>query len=178
MAKIGKSANPKNLADASPITFEIWESTGYLINVMARLMAKALHHRIMQEGIPIGQWPFLLALWEEEGISQTLLSRKVGVDAATTVRTLDRMERDALVKRERDANDRRQINIFLTTRGRELRVKLIPHAVAVNQLATQSFHQDEIRTLHDLLKRIISNISQDADRINDLPKTQHNGFLF
>ena len=111
--------------------FVIEDSTGYLINAAARVFAKALHKRIMEHGVSIGQWPFLMFLWDEDGITQTELSERIKIDTATTVHTIDRMERDKLVMRVRSNKDRRQINIFLTEKAKQMQDLLIPYAVEI-----------------------------------------------
>jgi DNA-binding MarR family transcriptional regulator len=45
------------------------------------------------------------------------LARRVGVSEKTTTGLIDRLERDGLVARERDARDRRVVHVRLTPRG-------------------------------------------------------------
>ena len=147
--------------DGAPPHFVIEDSLGYLVNAAARLLARALHSRIVRHGVPIGQWPFLLFLWEEEGLSQTELSRRIPIDEATTVRTLDRMERDGWVRRARNARDRRQVQVFLTRAGHGLKATLLPHAVAVNDQATQGLGETQKALLNALLREIIVRLTDD-----------------
>jgi DNA-binding MarR family transcriptional regulator len=136
--------------------FVIEESLGYLVNYVAKTFARALGDRLAPHGVTTSQWAVLMFLWAEEGLSQTELSRRVAIDDATMVRTLDRMERDGLVRRERDTRDRRRINVVLSERGRALRDRLVPCAVAVNAAATRSLTAAERRQLLDLLRRMIA----------------------
>ena len=91
---------------------------GYLVNRAAKAFSRALADRLAAHGAHLGQWAVLVFLWERDGQSQGELSRRVAIEDATMVRTVDRMERDGLVRRVRDARDRRRVNVFLTDKGR------------------------------------------------------------
>ncbi|MBA3948062.1 MAG: MarR family transcriptional regulator [Herpetosiphonaceae bacterium] len=142
--------------------FVIEDTLGYLINFVAKLVARAQSACLAQHEVTLGQWPILLFLWVTEGLTQTELSRHVVIDDATMVRTLDRMERDGLVQRVRNPQDRRQLNIFLTDKGRSLRDVLIPCALAVNTTALQSLDDSEQRQLSSLLRRVITSLEPAA----------------
>lgn len=135
--------------------FVIEESLGYLVNYAARAFARELSRRLGEHGVRVGQWAVLMFLWAGDGQPQGKLSRRVAIEGATMVRTLDRMERDGLVRRERNPRDRRQIQVFLTERGWSLRDTLIPEAIAENQSASRGLTGDEQRQLRDLLRRVI-----------------------
>jgi DNA-binding MarR family transcriptional regulator len=111
---------------AASQVFVIEDSLGYLMNYVAKLFARAHATCLEQHDVTIGQWAVLMFLWATNGLTQTELSRHVAIDDATMVRTIDRMERDGLVQRVRNTHDRRQLNIFLTDKGRSLRDSLVP----------------------------------------------------
>jgi DNA-binding MarR family transcriptional regulator len=145
---------------AASQVFVIEDSLGYLMNYVAKLFARAHATCLEQQGATIGQWAVLLFLWAKDGLTQTELSRHVAIDDATMVRTIDRMERDGLVRRVRNPHDRRQLNIFLTDKGRSLRDSLVPCALAVNTTALQDFTDTEQRQLSSFLRRIIASLEQ------------------
>lgn len=142
--------------------FVIEESTGYLLNYLAKAFARAHAKRLAAHDASLGQWSVLMFLWARDGQTQGELSRQVAIEDATMVRTLDRMERDGLVRRERNARDRRQINIFLTEKGQSLRDSLIPCAIAGNEAATRSFTDAEKQQVNDLLRRMIEALESDS----------------
>ena len=140
--------------------FVIEESIGYLMNYLARVFARALSERLAAHGASLGQWAVLMFLWARDGQSQGELSRSVAIGDATMVRTVDRMERDGLVRRVRDTRDRRRVNVFLTEAGRNLRDSLVPCAIAVNEAATRPFTDAEEEQLSDLLRRMIAALEE------------------
>lgn len=148
----------RDVGDLTP-TFVIEDSTANLVALTARLFGRALQARIAEHGVSVGQWPFLLALWDEDGLSQRELSRRIHIEEPTTARTLDRMERDGLVERVRNARDRRQINIFLTDRGIQLRDELIPYALEVNGRATHGLSEQDKAKINSLLSYMIARLA-------------------
>ncbi len=146
--------------DSGEGLFVIEDSLGYLVNYAARAFARELSRRLGEHGVRVGQWAVLMFLWAEDGVSQGELSRRVAIEGATMVRTLDRMERDGLVRRERNPRDRRQIQVFLTERGWSLRNTLIPEAIAGNQFATRGLSEKEHEQLRNLLRRVIEAMEE------------------
>ncbi len=152
-----RSSNARE-EDADTSLFFIDDNTSQLISVAARLFARTLQTRLASHGVSAGQWPLLLYLWEQDGLSQKQLSRRVQIEEPTTTRTLGRMERDGLVFRKRDEKDRRRINVFLTMRGKELREELLPFAQEVNTLATHGLSDQDKTKINSLLTYIISRL--------------------
>lgn len=122
-----------------------------------RFLARTMQQRLAREGIPIGVWFLLRALWEEEGLTQRELAERVGINGATTVTALNSMERSGLIVRVNNRKDRRKINIFLTEHGRALEKQLWRHIPEVNSNALKGFEPEEARTLMRLLMRARKN---------------------
>jgi DNA-binding MarR family transcriptional regulator len=142
---------------AASAEFVIENSLGYLVNRVARLMAHQLAEELRPAGVGIGQWAVLLFLWESDGMSQADLARVVAIEPPTMVRTIDRMVRDGYVTRESDTEDGRISRIHLTDRGRSLRDRLVPKAVAVNAGTLGRLTPDEGRTLRRLLEKLLED---------------------
>ena len=149
-----------NDEDSDASIFVIEESLGYLVNYAARAFSRELSPRLAAHGARMGQWAVLMFLWAGDGQTQRELSRNVAIEDATMVRTLDRMERDDLVRRERNPRDRREIRVFLTEKGRALRDTLVPEAIAGNRSASRRLSEDEQRQLLDLLRRVIGALEE------------------
>ena len=81
-------------------------------------------------------------------------------------KTLQRMERDALISREPDPSDRRLARVRLTPHARALRGDLIDAATEVNAAATKGLTDREIREFMRTLSRI-SDILETARPARD-----------
>ncbi len=138
----------------------IEESLGYLVNYLAKLFVQLQTTYLAPYGVYPGQGAVLLFLWVQDGLTQRELSRQVTIDEASMVRSIDRMERNGLVRRVRNDHDRRQINIFLTDKGRALRDQLVPGALAGNAVATRGFTESEQHQMSALLHRMIASLQE------------------
>jgi DNA-binding MarR family transcriptional regulator len=135
-------------------TFVIENSLGYLVNRAARAFASRLSAELRPFDVGIGQWAVLMHLWSHDAMTQAQLARRVAIEQPTMVRTIDRMERDGLVTRNPDPDDRRAIRITLTERGSALRDQLVPLADDVNRRAAAGLTDEEVATLRGLLARL------------------------
>ncbi len=140
--------------------FIIGESLGYLVNYLAKLFTQLQTAYMAPYGVYPGQGAVLLYLWVQDGQTQREISRQMAIEEASMVRSIDRMERDGLVRRVRNDHDRRQINIFLTDKGRALRDQLIPGRIAGNEIATQGFTEAEQHQVAVLLQRMIASLEE------------------
>ena len=157
---IQQSSDLKTEVNSAHTVLVIDDDIGFFIAVTSRLMDRALNGRLKKYGVSFGQWPFLMALWAEEGLTQRELSQRVSNEEATTTRTLDRMEADGLIQRKANIADRRQRNIYLTSKGRSLRDKLVPEAIANNDLTTGQLTPKEVAALRAALKKMVGTLKE------------------
>jgi DNA-binding MarR family transcriptional regulator len=135
------------------------ESAGYLVRDTHLLFAKALRNRLQNHQITPGQWYFLRILWDEEGLSQRELSRRVGTTEPTTVSALRLLTRNCMIERVRNPKDRRTINIYLTDKARDLKATLMPVAFDVNDVAMRGLTDSEFAQLQGLLQKVRKNLT-------------------
>ena len=134
------------------------ESLGYMVNHLARQLARALHDRIAPLGVVPGQFAQLLVLYERDGVTQQELCEIVGIEQPTMANTLGRMERDGLVERRPHPDDRRKQLIYLTDKARGLEGRLTEAAESVNTLATVGLAASERSTLLRLIATVQANL--------------------
>ena len=71
-------------------------------------------------GVSAGTWFTLELLAREDGMSQGELSQRFDVDPSRATRLSKRLEKEGLIRRERDRGDNRVIRMYLTEKGRGL----------------------------------------------------------
>jgi len=145
------------------MAFDRLESPGHVVNYLARLFAAALDRRIGQLGVSTGQFPVLLMLWEQDGVTQASLVEKLAVEQPTMAGTLKRMERAGLIRRVADPNDGRQSHIHLTRKGRALENGLVASAKNTNAAALAGLTAAESTQFVKLARRMIENLERDDD---------------
>ena len=138
----GKDYSPDGAGRAGDI-LPFDASVGYQIRQTNRLLSRYLQHLIAPHGVSLGMWYFLRALWHTDGLTQRELSDVVGTMEPTTVTAIKSMEARGFVRREKNARDKRKINIFLTPRGRALEAELLPLARQVVERSVKGFSPDQ-----------------------------------
>jgi DNA-binding MarR family transcriptional regulator len=94
----------------------------HLVSRATLLVTSALRRELRDAGIDDVRPAYmgvLLCLWREDGLKVVELARRAGLEPSTMTGLLDRMERDRLLLRSADPEDRRAHRIHLTERGRE-----------------------------------------------------------
>lgn len=137
-------------------------SLGYMVNHAARLFARALAREVAPLGIVPGQFPALLMLWEEDGLTQGEIARRVDVEQPTMANTLARMERAGLIVRTPDPADARRAIVRLTPRGRALEAPAAAAGRRVNERATAGLSAGGRAALLGLLAATIAALDPAA----------------
>lgn len=140
-------------------------SIGYLTRIVFRNFSRVLERYTLQHEISAGQWRFLRQLWIEDGITQRVLSERVGMREPTTVVALKGLEAAGLVHRVKSEVDRRKTYIHLTPVARALEKKLAPLNAEVHAIATAGMSDAEVETLQRLLKQVLSNLAEEARKL-------------
>jgi MarR family transcriptional regulator, organic hydroperoxide resistance regulator len=107
--------------------------------------------------VTFGQFQHLRNLWVENGLTQAELSRRVGVEMASSTAILDSLEAEGLITRLRNATDRRKINVFLTLAGAALEKPLMACAADANKQARRGLTDAQLATVFEHVGRIIEN---------------------
>ncbi|MGX5734580.1 MarR family winged helix-turn-helix transcriptional regulator [Bosea thiooxidans] len=74
-------------------------------------------------GLTYPQYLVMLGLWEDDGPTVKALGEKLMLDSGTLTPLLKRLESAGLIRRERDAQDERQVRIRLTEKGDAMRAQ-------------------------------------------------------
>lgn len=93
---------------------------------------KDLGQQLEQYGISIPQSFILKSLIEENGITLKEIGSRTLIDSSSMTVLVDKLEKDKLVERQLDAQDRRAIRIFITDAGRNLANEVIDVAINFN----------------------------------------------
>lgn len=133
------------------------ESATWLASQLARGFTRALQARAAKLGFSPGQFPILLELWEEEGLTQRQLLDRVDVEQATIANTLARMERDGLIERRVHPRDKRAQQIFLTDKARSMREEALAAADEAEQAVFHGFRRFEKELLKEYIRWAIAN---------------------
>jgi DNA-binding MarR family transcriptional regulator len=137
--------------------FNRMDSAAYLANQMAKGFARSLQQRAAGLGFSPGQFPILLELWSEDGLTQKQLLERVDIEQATMAYTLSRMERDGLVERRPHPADKRAQLVFLTGKATAMQTEAVEAAMAADKELFRGFRTFERELLLEYVRRILEN---------------------
>ena len=136
------------------------QSAGYLVNWAGRLFVRAIERRL--SGGSAGPMPVFFALADGKTMSQTALARWASVEQPTMANTLNRMERDGLIVRTPDPEDKRSALVGLTRLGRQRASEALASAQEVNLLAMSLLRIAERDSFLDSLRKVIATLEADG----------------
>jgi DNA-binding MarR family transcriptional regulator len=134
------------------------DSIGYLVREANKYFSQLLQIMVERHGVTTAQWHFLRALWDQDGITQAELSKRVGIMTPTTVVALNTLEKKGLIARHAHPTDRRKLNVFLTKRGRRLERWLLPCGKVGNEAATRKMPTAMIAQTRAALRTMCENL--------------------
>ncbi|KAI93468.1 MarR family transcriptional regulator [Rhodomicrobium udaipurense JA643] len=136
-------------------------SAGYMTNWAARLFARAMDRRLKPLGLSTGHLPIFFALGAGGALSQKALTEYAAIEQPTMAATLSRMERDGLIHREPDANDRRSMLISLTPLALE-KLPAVREAIeTLNEKALGALSEEERDAFLVSLAKIVAALADD-----------------
>ncbi|SRR5579883_914717 len=138
--------------------FRIEDHPGILLKKAARLFEQAANKNLNNLNITHAQTVILIRLWAKDGQSQIELANSAGLNQSTVVRLLDRMERDELIKRVHNKNDRRIFNFYLTPKAKNACEKLEKYSNTITEISHNTLSKDDIKKLNKFLSIIVNNL--------------------
>lgn len=112
------------------------------------------------EGIDITteQWSVLACLWEKDKVTQQTLCNLTAKDKPSMTRLIDKLEKQNLVTRVSDYNDRRINLIHLTSNGAALQEKANEIVQNITTKTLKGITDEEINFVRIALKKIMVNL--------------------
>ena len=134
-------------------------SLGYRIKLLSQILGRTFQDRLEPFGLTTFHWVVLCCLWEEDALATSRIGERLQQVGGTLTGVLDRMEERGVVRRERDANDRRIWRIWLTEAGKELEKVLPPIAMEIREQAMAGMSTADRELFSSLIDRAIANLS-------------------
>jgi DNA-binding MarR family transcriptional regulator len=134
------------------------DSLGYQIGLLGRLYDRRLQDVLKDFGVAPGQFAPLVMLFEQDGLTQAELCRRINVEQPTMANTLQRMERDGLIHRKDDEADKRRALVYLTPRARDIQTKVMESSRAVSNPAVAGLSAADQDDMFRLVARMIDNL--------------------
>jgi DNA-binding MarR family transcriptional regulator len=114
--------------------------------------------------VSFGHWTFLRILWQRDGLTQRELSDEAGVMESSTFAALRAMESLGYVRRDQRPENRKNVYVYLTPKGRALKEKLVPLAIEVNAAAVRGVSAADVATARATLLAVVENLKRNPSK--------------
>lgn len=100
-------------------------------------------------------------LMENESLTQLELVKITNLKAPTISITLRNMERDGIVRREKNDNDRRETHVFITDKGRKVYAKVLTALDKAEKTMLKGLSEKELKAMRAALEKMSANLKID-----------------
>ncbi|MDB5551230.1 MAG: putative MarR family transcriptional regulator [Rhizobium sp.] len=128
----------------SQLCFSIY-SAGIAINRVYKPMLDEL-------GVTYTQYLVLSTLWEQDGLTITAISDRLWLEPSTITPAVKRLEAAGYVDRRRNKEDERLVQVFLSTKGKDLHAKT--GCLTQTLLERSGFSIPEMIDLNDKVQKL------------------------
>jgi len=133
-------------------------SFGKLISSINQNLGIYIDSKLKEHGIGTGQISALIALHNEDGINQEMLTLRLGVDKATTARAVAKLVKEGYVNRKRDETDNRAYKLYLTKKGQKIIPMLLSVLHELTEILSTGLTEQEKSAVIRLLELMYQNI--------------------
>ncbi|MFA0811533.1 MarR family winged helix-turn-helix transcriptional regulator [Microbulbifer epialgicus] len=131
------------------------------LHSVARLLRRNFDRRARDHGLSGSRWQVLWYLLRQQGQKQSELAERLDMAPISLARQLDNLQREGLVERRPDPQDRRCFRIYLTGQAEPALALLGNLAEETRSQALDGFSPREIRQLQMLLERLRKNLTRE-----------------
>jgi MarR family transcriptional regulator for hemolysin len=140
--------------------YDFETSVGFIVNVAAKTFQKVLDSELRKNvGVTISQWRVISTLVLHPGLTQKEIADKVGIEGATLVPVIDKMEKEGLLKRKPDSKDRRVNRIYLTPKADSLWNSMTECALRIRKVSAKDIPEDQLKNTLETLRKISKNLA-------------------
>ena len=140
------------------MTFDPYQSLGFQCELTLKAFLHNLALRLDGTGISPTQFRLLAHLMADGALTQTELSEMLSITPPSTVKLIDRMERDGWVIRKADDQDRRVNKIEYTKKARKIWKEATVHSRELLEQAYRGLSENEINTVITVLAKVRKNL--------------------
>jgi len=148
------------ISNLGMIRYDFENSMGFVVNMTAKAFQKSFDIELRKNaGVSLSQWRVVGALVIQPGLTQKEIADKVGIEGATLVPIIDKMEKEGLLKRKPDSSDRRVNRIYLTQKADSLWESMVECALKIRKSSTKNISENDIQTTLETLRKISQNLT-------------------
>ena len=100
-------------------------------------------------------------LMDNESLTQLELVKITNLKAPTISITLRNMERDGIVRREKNDSDRRETHVFITDKGKKMYAKVLTALDKAEKTMLKGLSEKELKAMRETLDKMSANLKSE-----------------
>lgn len=137
---------------------------GMLLSMIHRSRVIYLNKRMKDFDLTAGQYPFIIVLSDEDGVTQEELAGHFHIDKGTVARAVKKLEEKEYVYRKVDNKNRRKYHVYLTDKGREAVPQITNIYKDWEDSVCCKYSEDEYDQLEKILKILAMKSLEKIDK--------------
>ena len=133
---------------------ELKECINFLLSTAQHNVFQYLSVKLSSLGITPSQYSVLSCLWGRSHATPKQLAEILGIETSTVSGLLDRLQKNGLIDRIVNSEDRREVQVIATQKGRDLEKPVTVIIDDMNKEVLKTFTQAEIDKLKSMLRII------------------------
>lgn len=133
------------------------DHTAYWLNRLATSVLAKFESQLSKHDVTVAQFHILISLYHGDAETPLELAKFRDVDSGTITRVVDRMIAKRLVKRRRNAKDRRSITLKLTDKGKALISSVIVIADVEDDAWLAPLNHKELMRLKKIFGKLLEH---------------------
>lgn len=142
------------------MSFDMNKSLGFILNRTALASKSAFNQKIKDYEISPEQWSVIYRVVETPGISQKVVSDSTYKDQGNLTRMIDKLVKNGFLTKKQNSENRREIQLFPTTKSVDLSKTIAKHSTEHNQNMLNNFSKEEKEQLFSLLNKVYENLNK------------------
>ncbi|CVI55742.1 MarR family transcriptional regulator [Agrobacterium leguminum] len=128
------------------------------VSAFTRKLRAFFDARVGESGLTLARARALFALSRRGPLTQTELAEEMEIETPTLVRVLDGMEKQNLIERRSDENDRRAKRIHMTAEGEKTSETVQAMAKSLRSEIAADISSQELAMALDVMRRLSANL--------------------
>lgn len=135
---------------------DIW--VGYVTGNSTKLILEAFGRELNDSGVTRKQWIALYYIGKHEKIRQVHLAEMMKLKPSTITRLLDRLEKEELIVRNINLENKREVFVSLTEKGLKKRKEVYKFGQIFSDKLNNNISLEELEVFEKVLEKMVNNI--------------------
>ncbi len=135
---------------------ELRECINFLLTTAQHNVFQFLSIKLQEYDITPSQYGVLSCLWGKTHATPKQIAEILCLETSTISGVLDRMQKKDLIDRAVNKEDRREVQVIITDKGKALEEPITKIIDEVNEVVLKDFGDDEVLEIKKILREIAS----------------------